>query len=126
MVIRKFSILLCFIISTCVNAGANYEIELETQLSKCIKIESQKLFKQINTQFLKIKYKEISSTASCGCKSALSAYYVYEKINNYKSLLIGGKLLFRKNGVHNLPLAIGDNMIVDRSILIIFSCARPD
>jgi hypothetical protein len=112
--------------STCVIANTNYKIELDNQLSKCMLIENEKSFNLSKTPFIKIKYKKISSTANCGCKSALSAYYVYAKNNNYQSFLIGGKLIFNKSGIQNLPLAVEDNIIAGRTIQIIFSCARPD
>ena len=126
MAARKYSFLVVFMATSCAVASSQYSVEVENHLSQCIEIESTETYNQNNKPYAKIKYREISSIANCGCKSALSSYSVHAVDKEYQSFLMGGKFSFYKTESLTLPLAVDHRIIGNRPIRISLSCASPD
>lgn len=104
----------------------DYKIEIDNQLGQCIAISNANIEVFNEIPMLKLKYKELKLTADCGCKSAISSYYVYSMHEQYNSFLIGGKVSFNKGGEILLPAATSSSIIGSNKIKVNVSCASPD
>lgn len=118
------SILICSCASFAESTA--YKVSVDNQLKECLTINKVESYASNGMPMLKFDYKTVSSTADCGCKSALSSYSAHAIYENYESYLIGGKMRFEEKGEILLPAATSASIIGSSEIKVYFSCANPD
>lgn len=126
MVWPRCGALLVLVIPLCVTANPVYRVEIDNDLSRCIIVESAKVRIDQDRPTIEVTFKEISSTADCGCKSRLNAYSVYAIDKSHQSFLMGGKFAFNQSGSIRLPMAIDQEIVGNRPVRLTISCAQPE
>ncbi|THB62952.1 MAG: DUF2195 family protein [Gammaproteobacteria bacterium] len=120
------TLMFVFFASSCAAAKQPDKIEINNNLSACTYITNTKISTENDIPLLSFDLKIDKPISECGCKSAQGAYTVYTYTENYKSYILGGKIVLMASKHKSLPLSADKNLIDNRKLIIEFSCSQPD
>lgn len=123
---QKFNVFICLIVSGCAQATPHLNVDVDNQLSNCIKIEEMEIVTDNELPMLKVHYQKKSAISACGCKSAISTYSSTLQMDGYDSFLMSGQFIFDSENKFKLPIATSQKIIGDYRVAVSFSCAKPD
>ncbi|HWV15514.1 MAG TPA: DUF2195 family protein [Cellvibrio sp.] len=124
MVPLKLSLASFLLLSPWLAAGELPRLEIKNELQQCIAINDRAVIDIREIPILKMKIKILSETGSCGCKSALAKYNVYQMMAGYEAWVMSGE--FTPVGREELQLPIAAQIQVieyAKKIKITISCA---
>ena len=126
MAVLKSSIFFFVFISGCAYATNSTQVSINSSLNNCISINKYEAVMDGGIPMLRLVFETRKSISECGCKSALSLYSSYVKLDGYESSLISGKFMFPGNGALEFPIATSNKLIGKNNVRINISCALPD
>jgi hypothetical protein len=122
----KYNILLSISFLSCSVFAQFNNIEIDNKLESCVLLNSSKIIFYEDIPILNSSFTNISKTASCGCKSAINNYTVYQLVDGFQSTLISSDFTF--SGVNSLalPIAAQKKIIAKNAkIKVVISCSSP-
>ena len=122
MVAQRLSILSVLFLTACYAQASKPVVEIDNNLSDCIKIEKNEITNFSNIISMKLDYSILKPTAECGCKSMISSYSSFIYIDKHQSGLISGKLVFDSRSI-DIPLALNAKLIDKNTVHVSISCA---
>lgn len=126
MAALKFSFILLLSVVSCATASGLEPVNFNNQLSACVEINGMKITTEGRIPVLSFDLKMNKPISECGCKSALGAYTVFSKMEEYQSYIIGGKVAFKTSEHKYLPLSAEQSLIDKKLLEVNLSCAQPD
>lgn len=125
MAVQNHSLILLLLLSACSHVF-NPAVDINNNLSSCIKINSVNVIEEKNIPLAKIDYTAVKHLAECGCKSAINAYSSTLQMDGYDSPLISGKFVFPENSLLYLPVSTSKKMLGEYGLKLTFSCTDSD
>jgi hypothetical protein len=126
MAVLKFSILAIFLLASCASAENLNKVTFNNQLNNCISISNKTITNENLIPIVCFDLNIIKPIGECGCKSALGSYTVFLNNDDYKSFILGGKVILLKSGKKYLPITSEKSLINNKDILINISCSTPE
>ena len=125
MAALKFSMLIVLFLPACAMAGSP-KIQVNNHLDRCIKITNVNLENRATLPVVEFHAEILSSSAECGCKSALSQFSVTKQLNETKREILSAKVVIDQSGNKTWPLAAEASLIDNAQLALVLSCALPE
>lgn len=115
--------LLALLVSlACLRPGPSIAYRLENELERCIEIRASQATWIRGLAVLELRYREVQSTAQCGCKSAAAAFASFAERPSGRRPLTSGVMTLAHNDLVSLPLSVDRDLLGTATVVVTLAC----